>query len=124
MVTFDFKTMDLKSGDTVSVFAEAIDNAPEPHLARSKTVILTVITAQEHNDFLREQADRPDIEAKYSKLVNDLRDLIEQQKNWGPTSLLSAATRRREDRRGEGYGRRRSWTICWRSRAALNAKLE
>jgi hypothetical protein len=82
-VIFDFKTMDLKSGDTVSLFAEAIDNAPEPHLARSKTVTFTVITAEEYNDFLRERADVKDIEAKYSKLINDLQDLIEQQKKLG-----------------------------------------
>ena len=60
-VVLDFKTMDLKSGDKISLFAEAIDNAPEPHLARSKTVTFTVITAEEYNDFLRERADVGDL---------------------------------------------------------------
>ena len=73
----------LASGDTVSIFAEAIDNAPEPHIARSKTVTLTVITTEEYNAFLREQTDMGDIEAKYSKLVNDFRDLVEQQRKLG-----------------------------------------
>ncbi len=73
----------LASGDTVSIFAEAIDNAPEPHIARSKTVTLTVITTEEYNAFLREQSDMGDIEAKYAKLVNDFRDLAEQQKKLG-----------------------------------------
>ena len=73
----------LVSGDTVSIFAEAIDNAPEPHIARSKTVTLTVITTEEYNAFLREQTDMGDIEAKYAKLVNDFRDLAEQQKKLG-----------------------------------------
>ena len=73
----------LASGDTVSIFAEAIDNAPEPHIARSKTVTLTVITTEEYNAFLREQTDMGDIEAKYAKLVNDFRDLAEQQKKLG-----------------------------------------
>ncbi len=73
----------LVSGDTVSIFAEAIDNAPEPHIARSKTVTLTVITTEEYNAVLREQTDMGDIEAKYAKLVNDFRDLAEQQKKLG-----------------------------------------
>ena len=63
-VPLDFKTMNLKSGDTVSLFAEAIDNAPEPHLVRSKTVTFTVISAEEYNEFLRERADLGDIEAE------------------------------------------------------------
>jgi hypothetical protein len=70
----------LASGDTVSIYAEVIDNAPDPHIARSKTVTLTVITTEEYNDFLREQTDMGDIEAKYSKLADDFRDLVEQQK--------------------------------------------
>ena len=73
----------LASGDTVSIFAEAIDNAPEPHIARSKTVTLTVITTEEYNAFLREQSDMGDIAAKYAKLVNDFQDLAEQQKKLG-----------------------------------------
>lgn len=73
----------LASGDTVSIFAEAIDNAPEPHIARSKTVTLTVITTEEYNAFLREQSDMGDIAAKYTALVNDFRDLAEQQKKLG-----------------------------------------
>jgi len=82
-VPLDFKTMNLKSGDTVSLFAEAIDNAPEPHLVRSKTVTFTVISAEEYNEFLRERADLGDIEAKYAKLVGEMHDLIEQQKKLG-----------------------------------------
>jgi len=83
VVPFDFNSMHLQSGDTVSLFAEAIDNAPEPHLARSKTVTFTVISTEEYNDFLRERADITDIEAKYAKLVDAMRDLIEQQKKLG-----------------------------------------
>lgn len=82
-VPLDFKSMNLKSGDTVSLFAEAIDNAPEPHLARSKTVTFTVISTEEYNEFLRERADISDIEAKYARLVSDMRELIEQQKKLG-----------------------------------------
>lgn len=83
MLALNFQEMGLASGDTVSVFAEAIDSAPEPHIARSKTVTFTVITTEEYNQFLRERTDLADIEAKYSKLVNAFRDLVEQQKKLG-----------------------------------------
>jgi len=83
IVPLDFQSLNLKSGDTVSLFAEAIDNAPQSHLARSKTVTLTVISTQEYNDFLRQQTDISDIETKYTKLLNDMRDLVEQQKKLG-----------------------------------------
>ena len=63
---FEFEKMGCAPGDTVSIFAEAIDNAPNPHLTRSKTVTLTVISAEEYNAFLRQQTDMADIEAKYS----------------------------------------------------------
>ncbi len=82
----DFAALNLVSGDKVSYFAEAIDNAPEPHLARSKTVTLTVITTEEYNSFLREQTDMSDIEAKYSKLLAAFHDLVEQQKKLGEES--------------------------------------
>ena len=80
---FEIEKMGCAPGDTISIFAEAIDNAPNPHLTRSKTVTLTVISAEEYNAFLREQTDMADIEAKYSKLINDFRDLVEQQKKLG-----------------------------------------
>lgn len=79
-LTFNFNEMGLVSGDTISIFAEAIDTAPEPHLTRSKTVTLTVISTEEYNSFLRERTDLSDIEAKYSTLVRDLHELVEQQK--------------------------------------------
>ncbi len=79
-LTFNFHEMGLISGDTIAIFAEAIDTAPEPHLTRSKTVTLTVISTEEYNAFLRERTDLSDIEAKYSTLVRDLHDLVEQQK--------------------------------------------
>jgi hypothetical protein len=85
-LSFNLREMDLKSGDRISLFAEAIDNAPDPHLVRSKTVTLTVITVEEYNDFLREQTDLTDIQAKYSKLLNDFHDLVEEQKKLGAES--------------------------------------
>jgi ElaB/YqjD/DUF883 family membrane-anchored ribosome-binding protein len=80
---FAIEKMGCAPGDTLSIFAEAIDDAPNPHLTRSKTVTLTVISTEEYNAFLREQTDMADIEAKYSKLINDFRDLVEEQKKLG-----------------------------------------
>ena len=78
--------MEVKSGDRISIFAEAIDTAPEPHLVRSKTVTFTVITVEEYNDFLREQTDLADIEAKYSALLRDFHEMVEEQKKLGTES--------------------------------------
>ena len=122
-VTLDFKTMGLKSGDTVSLFAEAIDNAPEPHLAHSKTVTFTVITAEEYNNFLRERADVSDIEAKYSKLVGDMQDLIEQQKKLGDqiAALQQQLANAKSD--ADKAAAQKKLDELLAKQAALNAKL-
>jgi hypothetical protein len=80
VLNLDLKTMALSSGDTITLFAEAVDTAPEPHIARSKTVTLTVITVDEYNQFLRERTDLDDISAKYSDLLNQFHDQVEQQR--------------------------------------------
>ena len=83
MQLLDLATMGLASGDTITLFAEVIDTAPEPHLARSKPVTLTVITVEEYNEFLRERTDISDIQNKYSDLLNKLRDLVDEQRKVG-----------------------------------------
>jgi hypothetical protein len=122
-VVLDFKTMDLKSGDKISLFAEAIDNAPEPHIARSKTVTFTVITAEEYNDFLRERADVGDLEAKYSKLVNEFQDLIQQQKKLGDeiAALENQLNNAKSD--AEKAAVRKKLDDLLAQQSALNAKL-
>ncbi|MGC3960746.1 MAG: hypothetical protein QM813_23265 [Verrucomicrobiota bacterium] len=57
-----------------------MDTAPKPQVARSQVVKLTVISVADYNDFLREQTDLADTKAKYESLMNDLQDLIEEQK--------------------------------------------
>lgn len=79
----DISQMNLESGSTITLFAEAIDNAPEPRLARSKSVTLTVITVEEYNAFLRQQTDVSDVQGKYADLIRELHDLIEDQKKLG-----------------------------------------
>jgi hypothetical protein len=83
--TFDFNFADLgiQPGDVISLFAEAVDTAPQPHLAHSQTVRLQVISVEDYNNYLREQSDISDAEAKYAELNNDLQDMIDQQKQLG-----------------------------------------
>jgi hypothetical protein len=80
---FDFNDLGVKPGDVISMFAEAIDTSPEANLARSQTINLTVIAEDDYNSFLREQNDISDIEGKYSEMLSQLQDLIEEQKNIG-----------------------------------------
>ena len=82
-ITLDFKQMDIEAGDTFSFFAEAIDTAPEAHLARTPVVTLTVISTEDYNSFLREQIDLSDVESKYSDLFNQLHDLTDEQRKLG-----------------------------------------
>ena len=78
-------------GDKLSFFAEVIDTAPEPHLARSAVVTLTVISTEDYNNFLREKLDMADIAQKYTDLFNELHELVEQQR-----ALADAAAKARE----------------------------
>lgn len=80
---FDFDKLGVKPGDVISFFAEAIDTAPEANLARSKTINLTVISEEDYNQFLREQNDISDIEGKYTQLMDQFHDQLEQQKKLG-----------------------------------------
>jgi hypothetical protein len=101
-VDFDFAGLGLQPGDVISLFAEAVDTAPQPHLARSQTVRLQVISVEDYNNYLREQTDLADAEAKYAELNGDLQDLIEQQKQLGDEAqklsgqLAQADARQRE----------------------------
>lgn len=80
---FNFTELGIQPGDVISLFAEALDNAPQPHLAHSQTVRLQVISVEDYNNFLREETDIADAEAKYAELNDDLQALIEQQKQLG-----------------------------------------
>jgi ElaB/YqjD/DUF883 family membrane-anchored ribosome-binding protein len=82
----DLPALGVQSGDIVSLFAEAADTAPSPQLALSQTVRLRVISVEEYNDFLREQTDLADTEAKYLSLMDDLQELVEEQKQLAETA--------------------------------------
>jgi len=100
---FDFATLGVQPGDVISLFAEAIDTAPQPHLARSQTVRLSVISVEDYNNFMHEQSDIADAAEKYAELNNDLQSLIEQQKQLGDDidklqqSLAGADQKKRAD---------------------------
>jgi len=83
---FDFAGLGVEPGDIISLFAEAVDTAPEPHLARSQTIRLQVIGVEEYNNFLREQTDIGDAAAKYAALNEELQQLIEEQRKLGDTA--------------------------------------
>jgi hypothetical protein len=101
-VDFNFAGLGVQPGDVVSLFAEAVDTAPQPHLARSQTVRLLVITVEAYNDFLRQQTDLADTEAKYAELQDDLQELVDQQQQLGDDAkrlndqLAGADAKRRE----------------------------
>jgi len=92
-----------KPGDIISLFAEALDTAPQAHLARSQTVRLKVISVEDYNNFLRQQTDLADTEAKYQGLMDDLQELVQSQKQLGETArqleapLDKADPKQRED---------------------------
>jgi hypothetical protein len=73
----------VQPGDVISLFGEAVDTAPQAHLARSQTVRLMVISVEDYNNFLREQTDLADAEAKYTSLMDDLEQMVENQKKLG-----------------------------------------
>lgn len=79
----DFAKLGVQPGDVISLYAEAVDNAPQPHLSRSQIVRVQLISVEDYNNFLREQSDIADAEAKYDALNNDLQDLVAQQKQLG-----------------------------------------
>jgi hypothetical protein len=79
----DSAEMGVKAGDVISIFAEALDTAPQKHLARSQTVRLSVISVEDYNNYLREQTDLGDTEGKYAALTDELQELIDKQKKLG-----------------------------------------
>jgi ElaB/YqjD/DUF883 family membrane-anchored ribosome-binding protein len=83
VVSLSLADLGLQPDDIISLFAEAVDTAPQPHLARSQTVRLKVISVEDYNNFLRAQTDVADAEAKYEALMDDLQQLIESQKQLG-----------------------------------------
>jgi hypothetical protein len=82
-----------KAGDVITLFAEAIDTHPSPpHVARSETRHLQIISKEQYNDFLRQQHDIADLEAKYDSLMDQHRALLDQQKKLAEEAAKLAAS--------------------------------
>ena len=79
-VPFDISTLGVQPGDVISLFAEAIDTAPEAHLARSQTINLSIISVEDYNAFLLERSDISDVTGKYEEVIDRLHELVEEQK--------------------------------------------
>jgi len=88
-VDFQFASLGVQPGDVISFFAEAEDTAPEPHLARSQTVRLLVISVEEYNNFLREQTDIADAAAKYAALYGRPSGSAEDALKKGDLAILA-----------------------------------
>ncbi|AHF94748.1 hypothetical protein OPIT5_25320 [Opitutaceae bacterium TAV5] len=116
----DFATLGVRPGDRVSFFAEAIDTAPDPHLATSRTVTLTVISEEDYNDILREQTDIRDLADKYQALVNEFKDLRQEQ-----LALAAAMEQLREKAAGmDPAARAAAFDELAARQNALNQRLE
>lgn len=68
-----------KAGDRIDIFAEAVDNRPDPQIARSPIRHLLVITEAEYNRQLRELADVAMIAGKYEELLGRFEDQLAEQ---------------------------------------------
>lgn len=68
--SLDLAALGAKAGDSITIFAEAIDTRPDPQLARSSTRRLDVITEEDYNNHLRREADVAAISGKYEDLLN------------------------------------------------------
>ena len=122
--TFDlhFAELGVQPGDTISLFAEAVDNAPSPHLARSQMVQLQVISVEDYNNFLREQGDIAQAEAKYAELNDDLQSLVEQQKQLGDEiQKLNAALAKTDAKKREALAQQLDSLVAKQNE--LNQKL-
>lgn len=94
-LTLNIKELGVHPGDMISIFAEAIDTCPDPHLTRTRTLNLMVISTDEYNNYLRERTDISDIQGKYAKLLNKFQDLIDEQKEL--SGQLKAAQEKAKD---------------------------
>ncbi|HKK17376.1 MAG TPA: hypothetical protein VJ952_01735, partial [Opitutales bacterium] len=89
--TLDFATIGVQPEDVVSIYAEAIDVAPEPQVSRSEIVTITAISVEDYNSLLRQEADMARVAKKYEALRERFENLMEQQKQ-----LLEKAKELRE----------------------------
>ncbi|BCX47331.1 glutamyl-tRNA synthetase [Haloferula helveola] len=76
----DLPALGLKAGQTITVFADALDGAPDPHFSKTEQRTLTLITEDQYNEALRREADVALIAGKYEAVLERLREAVEEQK--------------------------------------------
>jgi len=77
--TLDFATIGVQAEDVVSIYAEAIDVAPEPQVSRSEIITITAISVEDYNSLLRQEADMARVAKKYEALRERFENLMEEQ---------------------------------------------
>lgn len=75
----DFATHNIKPGDTVTIFAEAVDTRPDPQITRTSSRRLNAISEEEYNEHLRTQSDVAAIAGKYEEIIRKLEAAIAEQ---------------------------------------------
>ena len=123
-IPFDIGTLGIEPGDVITLFAEAVDTAPEPHFARSQILHMQVISVSEYNDFLRERTDLADLESKYDALVQEMQEWIEQQSELGKAAeqLKKELPASADERQSEALARRLDQLLA--EQGALNQQLD
>jgi hypothetical protein len=76
----DLAELGARAGDRIVLFAEAVDTRPEPQLTRTATRRMIVITEDQYNDHLREQADVAMIAGKYEDLLDRFEKQVAEQR--------------------------------------------
>ena len=77
--TIRLSDLGAKPGDTVTFFAEAIDNCPDPHLSRTQIRRIEVISEEQYQEFLRKQADVSQIAGAYEQVLDRLDSIMARQ---------------------------------------------
>ncbi len=76
----DLAAAGARPGDSITLFAEAVDTRPDPQITRTGIRRLDVISEEEYNNLLREQADVAMIAGKYESLLKRMEDQIMEQR--------------------------------------------
>jgi tetratricopeptide (TPR) repeat protein len=119
--SLDLAKLGAHAGDQITLFAEAIDTRPDPQLTRTAIRRLGVITEQDYNDRIREEADVAMIAGKYERLLQEFeKQIAEQRRIEEKLKELSEAARKEGDK-GNLLG---EFSMALSDQLDLNRKLD
>lgn len=75
----DFSDIGVRPEDRITVFAETIDNAPEPQIARSEIITITAVSVEDYNSLLRQEVDMSRVAKKYAAIKESFDQLMQAQ---------------------------------------------